>query len=135
MGTSILNLTSTLVAINMDGIVNKGKQMLSGNKSSSDKPAGQGQGGQDYVDKGINSVQDKLGMDKDHKYDKYEEKATDLARGQYEKSTGKKVSSKVWHPNSRTRVARPLTQYHRSPTRYKLAISCVARQMEYRKKG
>jgi hypothetical protein len=34
-------------------------------------------------------------MDKDHKYDKYEEKATDFARGQYEKSSGKPVNPKV----------------------------------------
>lgn len=34
-------------------------------------------------------------MDKDGKYDKYEEQATDFARGQYEKSTGKKVSDKI----------------------------------------
>lgn len=58
-------------------------------------PISQGQN-QDYLDKGVNMVQDKLGMDKNHKYDKYEEKATDYARGQYEKSSGSKVSDKVW---------------------------------------
>lgn len=87
------------------------------------------------LDKGINAVQDKLGMDKNHKYDKYEEKASDMARGQFEKSSGKKVPGKVWHPNTRTRVARPLTQYHSSPIRNNLAISCVARLKEWRKEG
>ena len=47
------------------------------------------------LDKGINSVQAKFGMDKTGKYDKYEEKASDMARGQFEKGTGKHVPAKV----------------------------------------
>jgi hypothetical protein len=39
-------------------------------------------------------VEKQFGFDKDGKYDKYEEKATDFARGQYEKSSGKKVPEK-----------------------------------------
>jgi hypothetical protein len=31
----------------------------------------------------INAVQDKLGMDKNHKYDKYEKKGADFLRGQF----------------------------------------------------
>ncbi|KPI38711.1 uncharacterized protein AB675_5891 [Cyphellophora attinorum] len=84
----------------MDNLINKGKSMLSGSGGShgttgttGGQASGQ-QGGQDYLDKGVNAVQDKLGMDKDHKYDKYEEKATDFARGQYEKSSGKPVNPK-----------------------------------------
>lgn len=54
------------------------------------------------VDKGINSIEAKFGFDKDGKYDKYEEKATDFARGQYEKKSGKNVPDKVRHSMSQT---------------------------------
>jgi len=51
-------------------------------------------GQQDYLDKGVNSAEGKFGFDKDHKYDKYEEKGTDMARKQFEKGTGKHVPEK-----------------------------------------
>ena len=51
-------------------------------------------GQQDMGDKGINAVEQKMGFDKDGKYDKYEEKGSDMARGQFEKATGKNVPDK-----------------------------------------
>jgi len=51
-------------------------------------------GNQDYGDKGVNAVEKKFGFDKDGKYDKYEEKGTDAARGQFEKMSGKNVPDK-----------------------------------------
>ena len=45
-------------------------------------------------DKGVNAVEQKMGFDKDGKYDKYEEKGTDMARGQFEKTTGKNIPDK-----------------------------------------
>jgi hypothetical protein len=49
---------------------------------------------QDYGDKAINAVQKKFGIDKSGKYDKYEEKGSDMLRGQFEKSSGKKMPDK-----------------------------------------
>jgi hypothetical protein len=49
---------------------------------------------QDYGDKAINAIEDKLGFDKDHKYDKYEEKGSDFVRDQFEKKSGKNVPDK-----------------------------------------
>ena len=46
-------------------------------------------------DKGINAVEQKMGFDKDGKYDKYEEKGSDMARGQFEKATGKNIPDKM----------------------------------------
>jgi hypothetical protein len=50
---------------------------------------------QDYGDKAINSIQAKFGIDKDGKYNKYEEKGSDMLRGQFEKSSGKNIPDKV----------------------------------------
>merc|ERR1712072_386508 len=90
--SSSIHINQSITTANMDGLLDKGKAMLSGgNKSGGQQPA-QGAGQQDMVDKGINSVQAKFGIDKD---DKYEEKATDMARSKFETGTGKKVPSKV----------------------------------------
>ena len=58
-------------------------------------PSAQGQDGQDYGDKGINAAEQKFGFDKDHKYDKYEEKGSDALREQIEKKSGKNIPAKV----------------------------------------
>ncbi|KAF2859591.1 hypothetical protein K470DRAFT_271469 [Piedraia hortae CBS 480.64] len=53
-----------------------------------------GYGKKDYVDKGLDSIERKLGQDP-NKLRFFNEKATDKARQMFEKATGKKVPSKI----------------------------------------
>ncbi|KAF5018874.1 hypothetical protein F66182_9135 [Fusarium sp. NRRL 66182] len=68
---------------------NKDKTASGGASTDASKPA---QGGTDYVDKGAAFLSQKAGFNisKDQ-----QEKATDFARGQYEKQTGNKVDPKI----------------------------------------
>ncbi|KAF2234751.1 hypothetical protein EV356DRAFT_143449 [Viridothelium virens] len=61
-----------------------------GGSSSGAAPDGQKE---DYADKGLDSVENKFGVDS-AKYRSTNEKITDAARGQFEKSTGKDVPDK-----------------------------------------
>jgi len=49
-------------------------------------------GGDDYVDKGVSAIEQKLGKPQNRALN---EKITDALRSAYEKLTGKKVSSKI----------------------------------------
>ncbi|KAH7237721.1 uncharacterized protein BKA55DRAFT_578198 [Fusarium redolens] len=59
--------------------------MSGGSKSGDASKSGSGSGSQDYVDKGVDFLNKKVGtnISRDN-----QEKATDFARSQYEKSTG-----------------------------------------------
>ncbi|KAJ5861896.1 uncharacterized protein N7529_009206 [Penicillium soppii] len=70
---------------------------LSGNKSSSSNSGSNSAGGQeDYVDKGLDSLERKFGGGKvdPAKMRSTNEKITDTGREQFEKATGKKVPEK-----------------------------------------
>lgn len=68
----------------------KAQSMMSGSKTHTQKPAGQGD---DYVDKGLSAIQKKLGMSSNRQTN---EAITDAGRNFYEKQTGKKVNPKVY---------------------------------------
>lgn len=74
--------------------LNKAKEALGKSSSSSSGTQPQGGDGQkeDYVDKGLDAVQKKFGMQQSRETN---ERITDGARGLYEKQTGSKVSDKV----------------------------------------
>ncbi|KAJ7673659.1 hypothetical protein DFH06DRAFT_1467154 [Mycena polygramma] len=83
----------------MSDLMNKAKAALSGSGSSGTtghtgmQGNNQAAGGQeDYVDKGLDFIEKKLGHTQNRGVN---EKITDAAREQYEKLTGKPVSSKI----------------------------------------
>ncbi|KAJ6477937.1 hypothetical protein C8R47DRAFT_1323286 [Mycena vitilis] len=81
----------------MSDLMNKAKAALSGGSSGTTGHTGmqsnQAAGGQeDYVDKGLDFIEKKLGHTQNRNTN---EKITDAAREQYEKLTGKPVSSKI----------------------------------------
>lgn len=68
------------------------KNAMSGGSKSGDASKSGSNNQEDYVDKGVDFLNKKVGMNisRDN-----QEKATDFARGQYEKSTGNKVDPKI----------------------------------------
>ncbi|EXA39631.1 uncharacterized protein FRV6_12839 [Fusarium oxysporum] len=66
--------------------------MSGGSKSGDASKSGSNNNQEDYVDKGVDFLNKKVGMNisRDN-----QEKATDFARSQYEKSTGNKVDPKI----------------------------------------
>ncbi|KAL5613976.1 hypothetical protein FOVSG1_003039 [Fusarium oxysporum f. sp. vasinfectum] len=68
------------------------KNAMSGGSKSGDASKSGSNNQEDYVDKGVDFLNKKVGMNisRDN-----QEKATDFARSQYEKSTGNKVDPKV----------------------------------------
>ncbi|KAF4951886.1 hypothetical protein FSARC_12792 [Fusarium sarcochroum] len=71
------------------------KNAIGGNKSGGDASKTGSTGStenQDYVDKAASFVSNKAGINVSRDN---QEKATDFARGQYEKSTGSKIDPKI----------------------------------------
>ncbi|KAG7410727.1 hypothetical protein ACKAV7_010701 [Fusarium commune] len=68
------------------------KNAISGGSKSGDASKSGSNNQEDYVDKGVDFLNKKAGMNisRDN-----QEKATDFARSQYEKSTGNKVDPKI----------------------------------------
>ncbi|EGU86030.1 hypothetical protein FOQG_05479 [Fusarium oxysporum f. sp. raphani 54005] len=68
------------------------KNAMSGGSKSGDASKSGSNNQEDYVDKGVDFLNKKVGMNisRDN-----QEKATDFARSQYEKSTGNKVDPKI----------------------------------------
>ncbi|KAF2000408.1 hypothetical protein P154DRAFT_576088 [Amniculicola lignicola CBS 123094] len=76
----------------MDALKNLAGKFGGSSKSSSTPASGDKKAeGQDYADKGLSALQKKFGFKSNAATN---EKITDAARGQYEKSTGKKVPEK-----------------------------------------
>ncbi|RMZ81092.1 hypothetical protein DV738_g2511, partial [Chaetothyriales sp. CBS 135597] len=69
----------------MSDLLKQGQSLLSsvsgGNSSSSSGSADSSS----FIAKGVNAVEDQLGFDKDHKYDKYEQQGIDLLQKQLKK--------------------------------------------------
>ncbi|RMD44771.1 hypothetical protein DV735_g432, partial [Chaetothyriales sp. CBS 134920] len=57
----------------------------SGQQQSSSGTTTQSSGQSSFIAKGVNAVEDRLGFDKDHKYDQYEQKGIDLLQKQLKK--------------------------------------------------
>ncbi|KAI9930731.1 hypothetical protein ASPWEDRAFT_171355 [Aspergillus wentii DTO 134E9] len=74
----------------LSGIASK----LGGNKSHGSSSNTSGQGQEDYVDKGLDSIESKHGMDPS-KMRSANEKITDTGREMFEKKTGKHVPEKI----------------------------------------
>ncbi|KAM0544870.1 hypothetical protein ACHAPJ_011615 [Fusarium lateritium] len=68
------------------------KNAIGGNKSGGDASKSGSTENQDYVDKAAAFASNKAGINVSREN---QEKATDFARGQYEKSTGSKVDPKI----------------------------------------
>ncbi|KAF5256990.1 hypothetical protein IWW34DRAFT_735276 [Fusarium oxysporum f. sp. albedinis] len=68
------------------------KNAMSGGSKSGDASKSGSNNQEDYVDKGVDFLNKKVGVNisRDN-----QEKATDFARSQYEKSTGNKVDPKI----------------------------------------
>lgn len=73
-------------------LLNKAKGMMGSSSSGSANPQQPGQQKDDFLDKGLSSVQQKMGM---HSNKETNERMTDGAREAFEKHTGKKVPHSV----------------------------------------
>ncbi|KAJ7659249.1 hypothetical protein DFH06DRAFT_1195358 [Mycena polygramma] len=79
----------------MSGLINEGKELMgnSGSSGNDNTMSTQGnQGGEDYVDKGLDAVEKKEGLPDNRAVN---EKITDGARDEFENVTGDNVSSKI----------------------------------------
>ncbi|KAJ6463610.1 hypothetical protein C8R47DRAFT_1225098 [Mycena vitilis] len=77
----------------MSGLINEGKELMGNNSGNDNTMSTQGnQGGEDYVDKGLDAVEKKEGLPDNRAVN---EKITDGARNEFENVTGDDVSSKI----------------------------------------